>query len=113
MISPKIGFVSARIAGDLDVTDQGEMGFDLASQIAAHDLAVIKVELKEQVGDPHPFDERRCLIRPRQEIPGHVAIVDRLDQQANAGQGQTGGGVAQVGDVSGFSWQPVPAPAMA
>jgi hypothetical protein len=62
------------------------MGFDLVRQIAADDLAVIEVELKEQVGDPHPFDERGCLIRPCQEIPGSVAIVDRLDQQANAGQ---------------------------
>src|SRR5262249_37194127 len=91
-----IRFVAARIPGDLDMPDQGEMRLELPRQIAAHDLAVIEVELQKQIWMSDSLDDSPCLVRQSEEVAGHVDHVDRLDDERDP---PLGGLLSRPGEV--------------
>ena len=61
------------------------LGFDRPREILVHHVHVIHVELKEQIAGADVVDDLPRLRRARQKEPRHVAGVDRLDQQLDAG----------------------------
>lgn len=69
-------------AGDLHVTDIGQVLAECADDVALHDLGVIKIHLHFEIRRIHLGQQ--CMRVPLiiQEIARHVARIDRLDQKA-------------------------------
>ncbi len=53
-------------------------------EIAAHDLAVIEVELQAHVRPAHLTQHLRRLRQRRERVPRHVPTVERLDHDTGA-----------------------------
>ena len=94
--------VPAGVVGDLKVRDAPDVLSDVDRQIPFHHLRVIDVELQPQIGGGDLFHHRQGVLAGRHEEPAHVAVVDRLQQQADAGALQRVGGELQVGDQRGL-----------
>ena len=99
-----IWFVSARVAGDLEVADVSEMLANALGEIACHDLAVVQIHLQKQVVAAHRLDDLPRLGGGVEKVPGDVPhVVDRLDEEANAVRFQQLGSIAQIADVYGLT----------
>jgi hypothetical protein len=81
------------------MADRFQMLADFLGQIAFHDLAMIEVELKPQIRPRHRGQDAPGRRGRVEEITGHVAGVDRFDQQGDAVRGQPVGRAAQIGDI--------------
>ena len=96
---PHIRLVTVRYTGDLHMAHVRELCFQIADQIALDDLAVVEIELHLEVGGADPGENLACLRLATQIEAGHVARVDRFDQQCLADLLKLCGGVTQVAEV--------------
>ena len=73
-----VGFMALRHAGDLKMahTPGGQIGRDLAGDIALDDLAVVEVHLHLHIGLADFFDDGMRVSLPVQEKMGNVAGID-------------------------------------
>ena len=78
-----------RHAGDLNLPDERHQAPQARGHVAVQDLAVKDVELELQVRWPERSRQVGGLVDVAQEVAGHAARVDRLDQQIEAVLGQT------------------------
>ncbi len=62
--------------------------------VAVDDLAVVEIELQLEIGQREVADQDGGLVEIVQEIAGHVAPVDRLDEQINLLRREPLGGIA-------------------
>src|SRR5271165_72151 len=95
------GFVAAGIVGELDVADAAKLRLDGAGEIALHHLRMVDIVLQLQVVGTHGCDDLQRRAGAIHEEPRHVAAVDRLQQQPDAGGFELGRGIAQVVDQRG------------
>jgi hypothetical protein len=73
----------ARVAGDLYVADDRQMGFDLFRQITAHHLTMVEVHLEKQVIAADALDDLARLCRSREKGAGIITGVEGFDEHAN------------------------------
>src|ERR1035441_2319620 len=96
-----IGLVPFRTAGNLHATAVRSVAPQLGGEVALHHLHVVQIELHFEVGRVHG---RADLVRFRlrvDEEAGHVATIDRLQEQHDMVLRQFSGGVFEVLDQGG------------
>lgn len=93
-----------RHAGDLQVPDPPgrQVLAQLHRHVAFDDLAVVEVELHLQVRCAEGLHDAVCLVLAVQEVAGHVAQVDRLDQHVPSGRSGTLGRPGDIPFVGGL-----------
>ncbi len=64
-----IGLVTIRHPGNLDMANGAELAFEMANQVAFHDLAVVKVELQLEIRGTDLFQYRHGLGLAREKSP--------------------------------------------
>jgi hypothetical protein len=74
------GLVAVWNTCDLDVTDASNLLAKFDAQIAFNDLRVVEVELNAQIRRSILLANRLRLALPLEEIPWHVAAIDRFDK---------------------------------
>src|SRR3984957_15091235 len=91
--------VAGRNVGDLHVRDDRQMQFHPLGHIALGRLAMVYVELQAKTVAADSLDHGGTLRLRVQEISGHVAVIDRLDDHLHpaglrlfAGPGETPAG---------------------
>jgi hypothetical protein len=101
-----IWFMSPRVSSDLKMANNLEMGANLLGQVTAHDLAMIQVHLQQQVVTPNFLNNLMRVISCIEEIPRHIAHIDRLDYELNTMWTQRLGGPTQIADEYGLTARP-------
>src|SRR5262245_50578515 len=76
---------AARHGSNLDMADDRQQRLEPAGQVALGYLQVVAVEHQPDVGAPGPLDDGGGLVAAGQHIARRVTMVDRLDQQGDAG----------------------------
>jgi hypothetical protein len=66
------------------MSDDLEMGANLLSQVATHDLTMVQVHLQQQVVAPDFLNNLMGVISGIEKIPRHIARIDGLDHELNA-----------------------------
>src|SRR2546423_11032979 len=79
-----VRFVARGNTGDLDVTDDWHHLAQPHGDVAMNDLAVIHVELKFEIGNLQLGDQVAGEREIVEEVAGHVASIDRLDDDIEA-----------------------------
>ena len=81
------------------MADELEHRAQLHGDVAFHDLAVIAVELHQQVGRADGVDDGQRVLLVAEQIARHVALVDGLEHDGDAAAGGLLGGPGHVGPV--------------
>ena len=90
--------MTARIIGNLDMTDTRQILLQNTRQLTFHSLGMVNVVLQISIRMRHLVENAEHLGRRIQEKPRHVARIERLDQQTDIFCRQRLGGKTQVLD---------------
>src|ERR1700733_4261195 len=98
-----VRLVSRRDGGDLDVADDRLQRAERHRYVPMQDLPMIHIELKLHIGSAEAADERARIGEIVEEIGGHVACVDRLENEIDVALGEDRGCIRNRAPVARLS----------